>query len=76
MTQEAIAAYLRSIRKDPESISPDVLEAVAYENRGQNTRVEIIHPEFTSLCPKTGLPDYGTIRIMYLPDKAIVELSR
>ena len=31
-------------------------------------------PEYSSVCPKTGLPDFGTIRITYLPDKQCVEL--
>ena len=32
-------------------------------------------PEFTSLCPKTGLPDFGAIRITYVPDASCVELK-
>jgi len=32
-------------------------------------------PEFTSMCPKTGLPDFGTIRIRYVPDAACIELK-
>lgn len=32
-------------------------------------------PEFTSMCPKTGLPDFGTIRISYVPDRACIELK-
>ena len=32
-------------------------------------------PEFTSMCPKTGLPDFGTIRIRYTPGDACVELK-
>lgn len=32
-------------------------------------------PEFTSLCPKTGLPDFGEIRITYTPDRKCVELK-
>lgn len=32
-------------------------------------------PEFTSLCPKTGLPDFGTIRITYVPDRRCIELK-
>ncbi|MCX6554367.1 MAG: preQ(1) synthase [Candidatus Aminicenantes bacterium] len=56
-------------------MSADVLEIVPFENRVQDTWVEIRNPEFTSLCPKTGLPDYGTITVKYLPGKAIVELK-
>jgi 7-cyano-7-deazaguanine reductase len=75
MNRDAIDAYLQSIRKEASFIAADVLEAVPYENKAESTRVEIINPEFTSLCPKTGLPDYGTIRITYLPHKTIVELK-
>ncbi len=32
-------------------------------------------PEFTSMCPKTGLPDFGEIRITYTPDERCVELK-
>jgi len=32
-------------------------------------------PEFTSMCPKTGLPDFGTIRIRYTPDRTCLELK-
>ena len=32
-------------------------------------------PEFTSMCPKTGLPDFGEIRITYVPDRSCVELK-
>jgi 7-cyano-7-deazaguanine reductase len=32
-------------------------------------------PEFTSVCPKTGMPDFGTIRIRYVPDQLCVELK-
>ena len=35
----------------------------------------IVQPEFTSLCPKTGHPDFGTIRIRYVPDKKCIELK-
>ncbi|MCX6598992.1 MAG: preQ(1) synthase [Acidobacteria bacterium] len=37
--------------------------------------IEIKTPEFTSVCPKTGLPDHGTIIIRYVPDKACLELK-
>ena len=32
-------------------------------------------PEFTSMCPKTGLPDFGTIRIRYVPNLTCIELK-
>ena len=34
-----------------------------------------VAPEFTSLCPKTGQPDFGTIEITYIPDRVCVELK-
>jgi len=37
--------------------------------------IEIVNPEFTSVCPKTGLPDFGKIVIRYVPDKACLELK-
>ena len=37
--------------------------------------VAISCPEFTSMCPKTGLPDFGTIAIRYVPDRACLELK-
>lgn len=37
--------------------------------------IKIVNPEFTSVCPKTGLPDFGTITIEYVPDKLCIELK-
>ena len=37
--------------------------------------IEIRCPEFTSMCPKTGLPDFGEIRITYTPDARCLELK-
>ncbi len=36
--------------------------------------INITFPEFTCLCPRSGYPDFATIRIVYIPDKKIVEL--
>jgi len=48
-----------------------------FKNEYPNRDYNIIHvaPEFTSLCPKTGQPDFGTITIEYVPDKICVELK-
>jgi 7-cyano-7-deazaguanine reductase len=43
------------------------------EGRGYEIRFEC--PEFTCLCPKTGQPDFATIRIRYVPDQLCVELK-
>ena len=37
--------------------------------------IDIECPEFTSMCPKTGLPDFGTIHISYVPDDRCIELK-
>lgn len=37
--------------------------------------ITISCPEFTSVCPKTGLPDFGEIRITYVPDASCIELK-
>jgi 7-cyano-7-deazaguanine reductase len=34
-----------------------------------------VNPEFTSVCPKTGLPDFATITVEYIPDKLCIELK-
>lgn len=48
-----------------------------FENTHSYRDYEIIHqnPEFTSVCPKTGLPDFGIITIKYIPDKLCLELK-
>jgi 7-cyano-7-deazaguanine reductase len=48
-----------------------------FENKFPNRDYTIIHtaPEFTSLCPKTGQPDFATIEIDYIPDKLCIELK-
>ncbi|PID56830.1 MAG: NADPH-dependent 7-cyano-7-deazaguanine reductase QueF [Ignavibacteriae bacterium] len=48
-----------------------------FENEYQNRDYSIEHtaPEFTSVCPKTGQPDFGTIILEYIPDKLCIELK-
>jgi 7-cyano-7-deazaguanine reductase len=48
-----------------------------FENQfpGRDYLIEIIAPEFTSVCPKTGQPDFGTMTIRYVPEKLCVELK-
>ena len=48
----------------------------AWENQyNRDYTIKIVHPEFTSVCPKTGLPDFGTITIDYVPGKLCLELK-
>ncbi len=46
-----------------------------WPNQYPGYEIEIVIPEFTSVCPKTGLPDFGTITIRYVPDKLCIELK-
>ena len=55
--------------------SREILEVFENPYPGRDYRIETICPEFTSLCPKTGQPDFGTLTITYIPDKKCVELK-
>ncbi len=46
-----------------------------WPNQFRDYEIEIVIPEFTSVCPKTGLPDFGKLTIRYVPDKYCVELK-
>lgn len=59
-----------------DSVLTDPLEAIAYAYKGhRDIVITIRQPEFTSVCPMTGLPDTGTITIRYQPGETIVELK-
>ena len=55
--------------------SADQLETFPNPNPGRDYTIEIVCPEFTSLCPKTGQPDFGTITFSYVPNAVCVELK-
>ncbi len=50
------------------------LETFPNPSPGRDYEIEIRCPEFTSVCPKTGLPDFGEIIIRYVPDERCLEL--
>ncbi|HNW44029.1 MAG TPA: preQ(1) synthase [Elusimicrobiales bacterium] len=51
-------------------------EIEAWENQyKRDYTIKIVHPEFTSVCPKTGLPDFGTVTIEYVPGRLCLELK-
>ena len=50
-------------------------ELETFPNQFPGYEIEIVIPEFTSVCPKTGLPDFGKLTIRYVPDKLCVELK-
>ena len=51
------------------------LEIVPNHYEGRDYTIEVSIPEFNCVCPKTGLPDFGTIYINYIPNDSIVELK-
>ena len=60
----------------PEIVTTDMLDPIDYHYKGKRDIViTISQPEFTSVCPMTGLPDFGTINIRYTPGNWIVELK-
>jgi 7-cyano-7-deazaguanine reductase len=46
-----------------------------WENQYPGYEITISIPEYTAICPKTGLPDFGTIEILYVPDRLCLELK-
>ncbi len=60
---------------EEDQVDSGVLETVDYSYPGRRTEVEIVFPEFTSVCPWSGLPDFGTITIKYVPRHTCVELK-
>lgn len=61
--------------EDLSCVDAGVLETIPYGYPGRRARVEYVYPEFTSLCPYTGMPDFGELRIAYVPDRRLVELK-
>lgn len=55
--------------------SADQLETFPNPRPGRDYSIEIVCPEFTSVCPKTGQPDFGTITFTYTPAEHCVELK-
>ncbi len=55
--------------------SAELLETFENPNEGRNYVIETVCPEFTSVCPKTGQPDFGTITITYIADEVCYELK-
>ncbi len=53
--------------------APEVLERFANKHPSNDYVVMLNCPEFTSLCPKTGQPDFAELRIAYIPDQYLVE---
>ena len=58
-----------------QGMSSSTLETFPNPRPERDFEITINCPEFTSVCPMTGLPDFGEIRIVYVPDATCVELK-
>lgn len=56
-----------------DAIDTAVLEAIPFDYPGSDTEVVYETDEFTAVCPWTGLPDFATLVISYLPENSLVE---
>ena len=60
----------------PDIINKTMIDPIDYQYQDKrDVDITIRQPEFTSVCPMTGLPDFGRITIQYIPDRKIVELK-
>ncbi len=60
--------------QDIATVDVKALETFPYEYPGKDIVINIDTDEFTAVCPWSGLPDFATIRIDYIPGKLIIEL--
>ncbi|MBA7700260.1 NADPH-dependent 7-cyano-7-deazaguanine reductase [subsurface metagenome] len=58
-----------------QEIDTKCLDVFAYDYPGRETELEIVTDEFTSLCPWSGLPDFGRLTIRYVPAQHCIELK-
>jgi 7-cyano-7-deazaguanine reductase len=58
-----------------ETIDAACLLTFQFEYPDQETQVQLDTDEFTAVCPWTGLPDYGTLDIIYVPGQTVIELK-
>jgi 7-cyano-7-deazaguanine reductase len=74
------------VKKQPESsyegrqshipgLKTPEIESWEFQYPGTDTVLEVSIPEFTCICPKTGLPDFATLAITYVPDRLCLELK-
>ena len=68
--------HLKALGRETEYLntySPEVLETFENKHQDNDYWVQFNCPEFTSLCPITGQPDFAEIKIMYIPEYRMVE---
>jgi 7-cyano-7-deazaguanine reductase len=60
--------------RDPGTVRADLLETFPYEYVGTPATIELSTEEFTAVCPWSGLPDFGTLTVRYVPRERVLEL--
>ncbi|MCC8015017.1 MAG: preQ(1) synthase [Eubacterium sp.] len=70
---EGLSLLGSKVQKYPDDYAPEVLETFINKHQDRDYFVKFNCPEFTSLCPITGQPDFATIYISYVPDVKMVE---
>jgi len=58
-----------------DAITPEVLETFPFEYQGRDTMVEVETDEWSCVCPFSGLPDFGTLSVSYIPADVCIELK-
>lgn len=76
MENKSYESTIRYQAQSPDVVKADVLDPIDYGYQSKrDIDIVIEQPEYTSVCPMTGLPDFGSIRVHYRPDKKIIELK-
>ena len=74
-TGQAKLCRMNSMKYGTKAIKQANLELWPNPNPDRDYSIDISYPEFTCLCPRSGYPDFATIRITYVPDKKVAELK-
>ena len=72
MRKKALPEYTDHAASGIEAPLPEI---ECWDNQFPNYEITVTIPEYTAVCPKTGLPDFGTIVIHYMPDELCLELK-
>jgi 7-cyano-7-deazaguanine reductase len=67
--------YRYSVREATAGLKDRLPEIETFSNQFPDYEIKIEVPEFTSVCPKTGLPDFGVLEVRYIPNKLCLELK-
>lgn len=74
MNSENISTY-ENLQAHVKSLKTPEIESWEFQYPGSQTNLEVKIPEFTCICPKTGLPDFATLNINYTPQNLCLELK-